>query len=139
MKRLVVFGSFVLLLMVATPTWAEGQDNHGSHPSSEMPGMTNEEHQNMQHAPTTEDHTTEGNSTEGHSTEGHSTESGDHAGAGNEHSPTTDEPAAGGHGHGGPVVETPPNWGVLSAFAAINLLFILIGIWNKWTVRKAGA
>lgn len=100
MKRLLVFGSFVLLLMVATPTWAEGQDNHGSHRGSPTPAQ----HQNMQHTP------------------------------------TMDEPAAqGGHGHGGPVVEIPPNWGVLSAFAAINLLFILIGIRNKWTVRKAGA
>lgn len=34
-------------------------------------------------------------------------------------------------GHG-PVEETPANVKVLGTYGAINLAFILIGIWNKW-------
>ncbi|RDU37649.1 hypothetical protein DRW41_07345 [Neobacillus piezotolerans] len=41
----------------------------------------------------------------------------------------------GGHSHG-PVTETPPNMKVLGTFGVINLLFILIGIWNKLSRRK---
>lgn len=41
-------------------------------------------------------------------------------------------------GHHGPVVETPPNFKVLGSFGAVNLSFILIGIWNKW-IRRKGA
>lgn len=39
------------------------------------------------------------------------------------------------HSHG-PVVETPANVKVLGTFGAVNLAFILIGIWNKWFRRK---
>jgi hypothetical protein len=45
----------------------------------------------------------------------------------------------GGHeseGHHGPVVETPPNYKVLGTYGAVNLSFILIGVWNKWFRRK---
>lgn len=45
----------------------------------------------------------------------------------------------GGHeseGHHGPVVETPPNYKVLGTFGAVNLSFILMGVWNKWFRRK---
>lgn len=41
----------------------------------------------------------------------------------------------GSHSHG-PVTETPPNMKVLGTFGGINLSFILIGIWNKWSRRK---
>jgi hypothetical protein len=40
-----------------------------------------------------------------------------------------------GHSHG-PVVETPPNVKVLGTFGAVNLAFILVGIWNKWFRRR---
>lgn len=47
---------------------------------------------------------------------------------------------SGGHGHGNEnVVETPPNIPVLSTFAAINVAFLLIGIWTKWFRKKGGA
>jgi hypothetical protein len=40
------------------------------------------------------------------------------------------------HDHHAAVVETPPNYKVLGTYGAVNLLFILIGIWNKWFRRK---
>lgn len=138
MRKHILLWSLVIMLSVPVTAWAEGENNHGSHggghgdtpapaqqlpakqdslqpeaPSHEMPGMTNEEHQNRQHAPSVDSH--EGG-----------------------HNPTTEPPAEGGHGHSGPVIETPPNWGVLGAFGAVNLLFVLIGIWNKWFARKVG-
>jgi hypothetical protein len=39
------------------------------------------------------------------------------------------------HSHG-PVVESPANVKVLGTFGAVNLAFILIGIWNKWFRRR---
>jgi hypothetical protein len=39
-------------------------------------------------------------------------------------------------GHHGPVVETPPNYKILGAYGALNLSFIMIGVWNKWFRRK---
>lgn len=39
-------------------------------------------------------------------------------------------------GHHVEVAETPPNFTVLSIFATINLLFILIGVWMKWSKKK---
>lgn len=39
------------------------------------------------------------------------------------------------HAHD-PVTEQPANLPLLGAFAAVNLFFILIGIWNKWVSRK---
>jgi hypothetical protein len=39
------------------------------------------------------------------------------------------------HSHG-PVVETPANVKVLGTFGAVNLAFILVGIWNKWLRRE---
>lgn len=40
------------------------------------------------------------------------------------------------HDHHASVVETPPNYKVLGTYGAVNLLFILIGVWNKWFRRK---
>lgn len=38
----------------------------------------------------------------------------------------------GGHGHSlANVVETPPNLPVLSVFGALNLSFLIVGLWNK--------
>jgi hypothetical protein len=42
---------------------------------------------------------------------------------------------SGGHGHGN-VVETPANIPVLTTFGAINVAFILFGVWNKWFRKK---
>lgn len=38
--------------------------------------------------------------------------------------------------HHGPVVETPPNYKVLGSYGAVNLSFIILGVWNKWFRRK---
>ena len=40
------------------------------------------------------------------------------------------------HDHHAAVVEVPPNYKVLGSYGAVNLLFILIGVWNKWFRRK---
>ena len=40
------------------------------------------------------------------------------------------------HDHHAAVVEVPPNYKVLGTYGAVNLLFILIGVWNKWFKRK---
>ncbi|MFB6469449.1 hypothetical protein ACE38V_22195 [Cytobacillus sp. Hz8] len=54
--------------------------------------------------------------------------SGEHS----EHKENTDV-----HGdHHEPVKETPPNYKVLGTYGAVNLSFILIGVWNKWIRRK---
>jgi hypothetical protein len=54
------------------------------------------------------------------------------------HDDTATEEEAGGHGHGGPVKEEPPNIKVLSAFGAINGGFILIGLFLKLKSRRKG-
>lgn len=35
-----------------------------------------------------------------------------------------------------PIKETPPNVKVLGTYGAVNLIFIIIGVWNKWFRRK---
>lgn len=40
---------------------------------------------------------------------------------------------------GGPVKETPANIKILGTYGAVNLSFILIGIWSKWFRRKDGS
>jgi hypothetical protein len=74
---------------------------------------------------TSDDHSDQEEGT--HEEEGHGT-SDDHS-----------DQEEGGHeseGHHGPVVETPPNYKVLGTYGAVNLSFILIGVWNKWFRRK---
>lgn len=39
-------------------------------------------------------------------------------------------------GHHEEVAETPPNYKVLGGFAAVNVVFIMIGVWMKWFRRK---
>ncbi|WP_144548653.1 hypothetical protein [Bacillus sp. X1(2014)] len=39
------------------------------------------------------------------------------------------------HDHHGTVVESPPNYKVLGTYGAVNLSFVLIGVWNKWFRR----
>ncbi|MFP5105602.1 hypothetical protein ACSU6B_02335 [Neobacillus sp. C211] len=54
------------------------------------------------------------------------------------HDSGTDMEGSGGeaHDHHAEVVEIPPNYKVLGTFGAVNLSFILIGVWNKWFRRK---
>jgi hypothetical protein len=40
--------------------------------------------------------------------------------------------------HHAAVVETPTNYKVLGTYGAVNLFFIIIGVWNKWFRRKGG-
>lgn len=49
---------------------------------------------------------------------------------------TSEDFSEGSEEHHGPIVETPPNYKVLGTYGAINLSFILIGVWNKWFRRK---
>ncbi|WP_141432569.1 hypothetical protein [Bacillus sp. 03113] len=74
-----------------------------------------------------------GEHNDGNSHEGHSMNSG-----GQEHS--TNESGSGeevGHSHSKQnIKETPPNYKALSVFGAINLLFLVIGFWNKKLRKK---
>jgi hypothetical protein len=38
-----------------------------------------------------------------------------------------------------PIKETPPNAKVLGTYGAVNLSFIIFGVWNKWFRRKDGS
>ncbi|MEH7118032.1 hypothetical protein V7128_11505 [Neobacillus vireti] len=49
-----------------------------------------------------------------------------------------DMEGSGGHSHE-PVKEEPANLKVLGTFGAVNLSFIIIGVWNKWFRRKDGS
>ncbi|PLS02886.1 hypothetical protein [Neobacillus cucumis] len=49
-----------------------------------------------------------------------------------------DMEGSGGHSHE-PVKEEPANLKVLGTFGAVNLSFIVIGVWNKWFRRKDGS
>lgn len=80
--------------------------------------QTNEQEDHSNHSSTT-DHSESESSHENHSVE-------------DSHSSVDTEAT---HSHG-PVIETPPNYKVLGTYGAINLSFILIGIWNKWFRRK---
>ena len=46
-----------------------------------------------------------------------------------------DMEGSGSHSHE-PVKEKPANLKVLGTFGAVNLSFIMIGVWNKWFRRK---
>lgn len=69
-----------------------------------------------------------------HESESHSDAEGTHS-SGDSEGGHEAEAEGGGHGHG-PVVETPPNYKILGTYGAVNLAFILIGIWNKWFRRR---
>jgi hypothetical protein len=100
---------------------------NGSNTNQEDEG---ENHGHSNHSDTNLDSSSSSSDTEEegiHEEEGHGT-SGD-----------LSDKEEGGHeseGHHGPVVETPPNYKVLGTYGAVNLSFILIGVWNKWFRRK---
>ncbi|MNC31654.1 hypothetical protein D3C75_799820 [compost metagenome] len=91
--------------------------------------MTPAEHQNM--PATTKPSTT--TTTDEHATMT-SEEHASHEGTSGSHE-EGEASTSGGHGHGN-VVETPPNIPVLTTFGAINVAFILFGVWNKWFRKK---
>ncbi|HJV16970.1 MAG TPA: hypothetical protein VJ546_06225 [Bacillales bacterium] len=76
-----------------------------------------------------------GNVQAGHSMEGDSQDMEGMDMSGDSHDMEGMDMGGSGHSHG-PVVETPPNVKVLGAFGAVNLAFILVGIWNKWFRRR---
>ncbi|MEH7300690.1 hypothetical protein [Neobacillus drentensis] len=91
------------------------------------------EHENMNHDDMNMDH-------EGMDMDHES--SSDHEGMDMDHGSGSDmegmDMEGGSHEHHGPVVETPPNYKILGTYGAVNLAFILIGIWNKWFRRNGG-
>lgn len=137
MRKRVQSLAVVALLMYPATSLAAGNDPHNSHDmpgmnhTSDMPGMSQEEHQKM----------TGGNQNnmpgmDMSGTDGHQMDS---------HQPGGGAPALGAHGHDsegsghshGNVVETPPNYTVLGSFGAVNAGFILYGAFAKW-FRKRG-
>ncbi|MGG1398778.1 hypothetical protein ABE288_13375 [Bacillus salipaludis] len=99
----------------------EGMVMSGEHTtdSHDMEGM------DMSGEQSTDNHDMEGMDMSGdHHTDGHDMEGMDMEGSGHSH---------------GPVIEKPANLKVLGTYGAVNLSFILIGIWNKWFRRKDGS
>jgi hypothetical protein len=94
-------------------------------------------HQNQDNSTSATHQMEDGSSMEGmdmggdQSSDGHDMEGMDMSGSGSDMEGMDMEGDGGGHGHE-PVAEIPPNVKVLGTFGAINLFFILIGIWNKW-------
>jgi hypothetical protein len=70
--------------------------------------------------------------------DGHSDSEDSHGDSEGGHDDSANEEEAGGHGHGGPVKEEPPNIKVLSAFGALNGGFVLIGLFLKLKNRRKG-
>ncbi|MDR6998773.1 hypothetical protein [Neobacillus niacini] len=70
-----------------------------------------------------------------HGSDGHDMEGMDMSG---DHSTDGHDMEGSGHSHG-PVIEKPANLKVLGTYGAVNLSFIVIGIWNKWFRRKDGS
>ncbi|MDQ6600328.1 hypothetical protein E2K98_09205 [Bacillus salipaludis] len=99
----------------------EGMDVSGEHTadSHDMEGM------DMSGEHTTDSHDMEGMDMSGeYNTENHDMEGMDMEGSGHSH---------------GTVIEKPANLMVLDTYGAVNLSFIVIGIWNKWFRRKDGS
>lgn len=155
MKKRLLPLTVAILLAYPGLGLAAGDDHNGSgngesSQTSEMSNMSPEDHLKMQtdphnanpsehHGTSTDSHssgvdthgsdTVEHGTTDSHSSGTHGSEVGtDSHGSGS---------AGGEHGHGKPVVETPPNFKILGAFAAVNAGFLLIGVWNKFFRRRA--
>lgn len=153
MKKLFL-SLFVLAFILAFNVTALADEGH-SHDSNikqatekfKKGTSTNQQVETDSHSnshPEGENHDEESStSTSGHSeTDGHedgvNQEEGTHSNTEEEHSTDQSKSDAGheSEGHHGPVVETPPNYKVLGTYGAVNLSFILIGVWNKWFRRK---
>lgn len=55
------------------------------------------------------------------------------------HEKSTEPQTQSGHEHGGEVIETPPNYPVLTAFVFLNAAFLLLGFFLKYRARKESA
>lgn len=102
----------------------EGTDSSDSHQDDEEDHSKQAEEHNKQ----AEEHKKQA---EEHSKQADGDKEVDHADDEDDHAEEE-----GDDGHHGPVVETPPNFIILGTFGAVNLGFILIGVWNKWIRRK---
>ncbi|MDR4949297.1 hypothetical protein [Neobacillus cucumis] len=108
----------------------EGMDMSGGNntESHDMEGM-DMSGGNTSESPDTKSTSSDHNTSDGHDMEG-MTEGEDMEGM--------DMGGSGGHSHE-PVKEEPANLKVLGTFGAVNLSFIVIGVWNKWFRRKDGS
>jgi hypothetical protein len=104
---------------------AEVSNDHGH------TDQTDANHDNTSSTTHTEDPSSEAT----HEEEGHGTEATHSEQGGSEHEEGSEHKTE-SEGHHGPVVETPPNYKVLGTYGAVNLSFIMIGVWNKWFRRK---
>jgi hypothetical protein len=90
-------------------------------------------HGGMQHAPSTSH--LKGSDKSGNSMEGMDMNGSNSDMEGMDMSGSGDDMQGMDMGHE-PVKETPANVKVLGTYGAVNLAFILVGIWNKWFRRK---
>jgi hypothetical protein len=112
----------------------EGSHEKGMHSEDEDHHSTGAaedgSHGKSTHSESGENHST-GTTEGGHEEGGHSEDEDSHSTGATEDGHEEDS-----GGHHGPVVETPPNYKILGTYGAVNLSFILIGIWNKWFRRR---
>ncbi len=95
--------------------------SHASHEEETHENLSSEANQQEEGNEVENNHSSE-HSEQGVEEDSHSTDEGDHG-------------AEGGHGSE-EIIESAPNYFVLSIFGLINLTFILIGIWNKLNRRR---
>ncbi|WP_026575935.1 hypothetical protein [Bacillus sp. UNC438CL73TsuS30] len=120
----------ILVIVFSGGRMAMAHEGDQKMPStSSLNGNEHSEH-NMEGMDMSGEHTTYGHDMEGvdmsgeHTTDNHDMEGMDMEGSGHSH---------------GPVIEKPANLKVLGTYGAVNLSFIVIGIWNKWCRRKGGS
>ncbi len=128
MILLVVFSGGRIALADGNHSKVPSASNLNDHSEHDMEGMdmsggNSSESHDMESM--SSDHTT----SDGHDMEG-MTDGGDMEGM--------DMEESGSHSHE-PVKEEPANLKVLGTFGAVNLSFIVIGVWNKWFRRKDGS
>ncbi|MED1468647.1 hypothetical protein [Bacillus salipaludis] len=118
----------ILVIVFSGGRMAMAHEGNQKMPSTSS-GNQHSEH-NMEGMEMSGEHTTDSHDMEGmemsgdQSTDNHDMEGMDMEGSGHSH---------------GPVIEKPANLKVLGTYGAVNLSFILIGIWNKWFRRKDGS
>lgn len=134
MKTMIATTALASIFLFSTSIWADGNHTPPTIPPRGEPvGIEATEHL---------DHSDGGNSSEhgahdiiDNQADAHLNMDTGHVETQTGHTEDADESE---HGHQGPVIETPPNYKVLGTFGAINLAFILFGIWNKWFRRNKG-
>ncbi|MEH7095012.1 hypothetical protein [Neobacillus vireti] len=115
----------VLIIVFSGGRMAMADGDHSKVPAtsslngqSEQNKMDNQDMESMDH-----------NSGDGHEMEGMT---------GGDNMQGMDMEGSEGHSHE-PVKEEPANLKVLGTYGAVNLSFIIIGVWNKWFRRKDGS